>query len=654
MTASDSMTSETDAIAPSSGGSVSSTSSFSARCRFSLRTFWRGPADHQPWERPALIGLLLVTSLLYVWKLDQNGWANAYYSAAVQAGQHNPSAFFFGSSDWGNSISVDKPPLSLWVMGISVWLFGFNSWSILLPQAILTLSSTFIVYALVRRYFPSYCALLAGAIFALTPITVLLARYNNPDPLMIFLMLTAVYAGVRATEEARPRLLFLAALLLGLGFLTKQLQAFLVLPALVVVFLASVRTSWKKRLLAIAGSGAILICVSLAWPLAVDLTPADQRPFVGGSTTNSVLELTLGYNGIDRVLQHEDDPSAALLPAALREASSDAGFLRLLNMNYGQEIGWLLAPGILSAVAIFWRLFRRRFNRPQSVLAGVSAVWLITTYGTLSFMGNSFHSYYTASLAPPLALTCAIGAFMMFEVRRTAPARLLVVVGLVLSAICSYAMWQLGVALPLEPGTVILVGVLLSAALLASPAPWPHLERVAAAAAIGGLLIGPVATAIVTAGTPQAGSNPLSGSVTRSENTLSRFLRDAKSGNPAWVTGLGIGHAPNSTVAETLMAADPACTWAAATYPGQTAARFQLETGRAILPLGGFAALDPSPSLERFQQWVASGRVCYLVEQPAQLEVPGNSSDLMAIQAWVRANYTPQNMDGSTVYRLAP
>jgi 4-amino-4-deoxy-L-arabinose transferase-like glycosyltransferase len=592
--------------------------------------------------------------LLYVWKLDQNGWANAYYSAAVQAGQHNPSAFFFGSLDWGNSISVDKPPLSLWVMGISVRLFGLTSWSLLLPQALLTLASTYLVYTLIRRSFPAYSALLGALIFAFTPITVLMARYNNPDPLMIFLMLLAVYAGVRAVEVSAPRWLLLAAFLLGLGFMAKQLQAFLILPAIVFAFLAFVRMPWRQRIYSLAAAGAILVGVSLAWPLTVDLTPPDQRPFVGGSKNDSVLELTLGYNGIDRVIQHEADPTAALLPPEIRGSGSDSGFFRLFNPNYGQEIGWLLAPGILCALVIMWRLLRRQFHGPQSILASMAAVWMITTYSMLSFMGTSFHSYYTASLAPPLALCCAIGAFMVFEVRKSAPMRLLMVGGLLLSAICSYAMWRLGVGLPLELGTAVLVVVLLSAALLAAPAPWPKLERVAGAVAVCGLLIGLVGTAVMTAGTPQSGSNPLSGSLTRGENTLSRFLGDAKSGQPAWVAGLAIGHAPNTKVVETLLAADPQCTWAAATYPGQTAARFQLETGRTILPLGGFAALDPSPTLDQFQKWVASGQVCYLVEQPAQLEVPGNSSELMAIQAWVRTSFTPQNLEGTTVYRLAP
>ncbi|WP_456509373.1 ArnT family glycosyltransferase [Arthrobacter sp. TE12231] len=629
-----------------------SVSSLPAQIQAATRSIWRGPAEHPRWERPALLVLLLCASLVYVWKLDQNGWANAYYSAAVQAGQHNPAAFFFGSLDWGNSITVDKPPLSLWVMGVSVWLFGLNSWALLLPQALLTLGSTCLVYALLRRSFPAHVALLASGIMAFTPVTVLMARYNNPDPLMIFLMLSALYAGVRATERATPRLLFLAAFLLGLGFLAKQLQAFLVLPALVLVFLAFARVPLRRRLLTVGAAGAILLGVSLVWPLAVDLTPADQRPFVGGSTHNSMLELTLGYNGINRVVQAEEDPAATLLPAGLRGTASDAGFLRLLNMNYGQEIGWLLVPGLVSLLAVSWQLFRRKFTRQQSIVAGAAAIWMFTTYAMLSFMGNSFHSYYSSSLAPPLALCIGIGAHVAVDLRKQAPGRILVVLGLVLSAACSYAMWGLSVAMPLTIGNEILVLVLLSAAMLAVPAPWPRLELIAGGLAAAGLLIGPVSAALVTAGTPQSGSNPLSGSATRAENTLSHFLGDVKQGEPAWAKGIAIGNAPSVKLSKALTSADPACTWAAATYPGQTAARFQLETGRAILAVGGFAAVDPSPSLEQFQRLVAAKRVCYLVEQPAQLEIPGNGADLLAIRNWVRGNFAPEDMDGVTVYRL--
>jgi 4-amino-4-deoxy-L-arabinose transferase-like glycosyltransferase len=604
------------------------------------------------WERASLVVLLVCSAALYVWKLDQNGWANAYYSAAVQAGQHDPVAFFYGSSDWGNSITVDKPPLSLWVIGISVRLFGLNSWAILLPQALMTLASTYLIYSFVRTCFPASAALMAGTIFATTPITVLLARYNNPDPLMILLMLSALYAGVRATERARARLIFLAAFLLGLGFLAKLLQAFLVLPALVLIFLGYTVMPWRKRLLSAAAACAILLGTSLAWPLAVDLTPTSVRPFVGGSHNNSMIDLIVGYNGINRVVQHDEEPMVALLPKELRAVDSDAGFFRLFNASYGQEIGWLLAAGLLSVLALGWFLFKRRLDRNQAILACASGVWMISTFSMLSFMGNSFHSYYTASLAPALAICCGIGAHLLLDAPKKVPGRVATVLSLVVSAVCYSAIWQLGAALPSGIGNVLMGIVLVAAALLIAPAPWPHVERAAGWLAITALMMGPVACSVVTAATQQSGSNPLSGSVTSAKNTLSHFLDGVKHGDPEWATGLALGVAPNRELAETIRNADAKCTWAAATYPSQTAARIQLETARPIMPLGGFAAQDPSPDLARFQLWVASNQVCYLVKQPAQLKVPGNSPGLLEIQAWVSDNFASQDIDGVTVYRL--
>lgn len=618
-----------------------------------LARFHAPPAFSVPaWERVSLVVLLIVSAVLYMWKLDQNGWANAYYSAAVQAGQHDPVALFYGSSDWGNSITVDKPPLSLWVIGISVRLFGLNSWAILLPQALMTLGSTYLIYSLVRACFPASAALMAGAIFATTPITVLLARYNNPDPLMILLMLSAIYAGVRATERARARLIFLAAFLLGLGFLAKLLQAFLVLPALALIFLGYALMPWRKKLLAAAAACAILLGTSLAWPLAVDLTPTTARPFVGGSQNNSMLDLIVGYNGINRVVQHDEEPMVALLPKELRAVDSDAGFFRLFNASYGQEIGWLLAAGLLSVLALGWLLFTRQLDRNQAILASASGVWLISTFTMLSFMGNSFHSYYTASLAPPLAICCGIGVHLLLDAPKKFPGRLAAVLSLIISAIFSSAIWQLGAALPSGIGNVLMGIVLVAAAFLIAPAPWPHVERIAGSLAIAALMMGPAACSVVTAATPQSGSNPLSGTVTSAKNTLSQFLDGVKHGDPQWATGLALGVAPNRELAETIRDADAKCTWAAATYPSQTAARFQLETARPIMPLGGFAAQDPSPDLAQFQQWVASNQVCYLIEQPAQLEVPGNSPGLLAIQEWVADNFASQDIEGVTVYRL--
>jgi 4-amino-4-deoxy-L-arabinose transferase-like glycosyltransferase len=599
----------------------------------------------------ALILILLAACALYVWGLASNGWANAYYSAAVQAGLHDPIAYFFGSSDWGNSISVDKPPLSLWIMGLSVRLFGLNTWALLLPQAAMTMMSTLLIYRLARRYLPAYAALLSAAVFASTPITVLLARYNNPDPLMVLLMLAALYAGIRATESGRAGLLFLAAGLLALGFLTKQLQAFMVLPAIVLVHCLYVRNSWKKRAAALVVAGLLLFAGSLAFPIAVDLTPPASRPYVGGSTTNSMLELTLGYNGIDRIMQKDDGRSAALTPQEFQGADSDAGLFRLFNANYGQEAGWLLLPALMVCVVIIAQAVKRRTAVNPIFALGVAA-WMVTTYFVLSFMGNSIHSYYTASIAPPLALCIGLGSHMLISPSKSVPRRLVIAAALLLSSIFSNAMWQLSASYPEGAGRALLIIGLAASAALSIPAPFAWVKPAAAWLGVATLLVGPLVCSVVTVSTPQLGSNPLSGGITLSPNSLSRFLDAVKNNEPAAVTALAVGVTPSPAQSAYLRNAPPGCTWVAATYPGQTAARFQLELGRPVMPLSGFAAMDPSPTLANFKELAQAGRLCYLIVQPEQLAVPGTSTELVAIHKWVTETFTAEQIDGMTIYDL--
>lgn len=596
--------------------------------------------------------LLSASAVMYVWGIDRNGWANAYYSAAVQAGQYDLKAFLFGAADWGNSITVDKPPLSLWVMGLSARMFGLNTWALLLPQAIMTLASTLLIYRIVRSSFPAAAALLSAAVFAATPITVLLARYNNPDPLMVLLMLSGFYAGVRAATLGKIWLFNVAALLLALGFLAKQLQAFLVLPAIAVMLFFYAPAVLRKRLRAVVFAGGILVAGALAWPVFVDLTPAGSRPYIGGSTSNSMLELTLGYNGLDRVVQQEEAPSTALIPEAFRRVATDAGLFRLFNANYGQEIGWLLLPALLASIAIVVRLFRRRYNRGESIIAAASVAWFVTTYLVLSFMGNSFHSYYTASLAAPMAFCIGLGLNILIASGRTSLSRLAAASALIASFIFSRGMWQLSSEYPEWLGTALLFLGLLASAMISVPAPQEWITRLATGLIVGALLVGPVVCSLVTMASPQEGSNPLSGGLSRSPDTLSRFLHGVKLQNPSWAAGVAIGVKPTPILARVLREAPGQCTWAAATYPGQTAARFQLELGRPVVALGGFAGVDPNPTLEQFQEWVSSGQICYLVEQSDHLAVPGNSEELRSIQAWVAENFRAEKIDDVAVYRL--
>jgi 4-amino-4-deoxy-L-arabinose transferase-like glycosyltransferase len=216
------------------------------------------------WARRALLGLLAATALLYLWGLSASGWANSYYSAAAQAGSAGWKAFFFGSLDAANSITVDKTPASLWVMALSARIFGVNSWSILVPQALMGVATVGILYATVRRWFGPAAGLISGAVLAITPVAVLMFRFNNPDALLVLLLVAAAYAMVRALETASTKWLLLAATLVGFGFLTKMLQALLVVPAFALVYLVATPAPLRRRLWQLAAAGVALL-LSAGW-----------------------------------------------------------------------------------------------------------------------------------------------------------------------------------------------------------------------------------------------------------------------------------------------------------------------------------------------------------------------------------------------------
>lgn len=253
------------------------------------------------WERPAFAVLLLATAALLLWDLGASGYANSFYSAAVQAGSESWKAFFFGSSDAGNSITVDKPPAALWPMMLSVRLFGLGAWQILVPQALMGVATAAVLYASVRRHFGPVAALISGAVFALTPVAALMFRFNNPDALLTLLMTATVYCVLRALEGARTKWLVWAGVAVGFAFLTKTLQAFVILPPLALLYAVCAPTGLRRRLGQLLLSALAMVASAGWWVAIVELWPAASRPYIGGSQTNSFLELTLGYNGLGRI-----------------------------------------------------------------------------------------------------------------------------------------------------------------------------------------------------------------------------------------------------------------------------------------------------------------------------------------------------------------
>ena len=271
------------------------------RARGRVGRLLRGRPGDPAWARPALLGLLLATAVLYIAGLSRNGWANEFYAAAAQAGTRSWTAFLFGSLDSANFITVDKTPAFLWVMELSARIFGLSSWSLLLPQALAGVATVGVLYTTVRRWFGPTAAITAGAVTALTPVATLMFRFDNPDALLVLVMTLAAYATTRAIESGRTRWLVLAGALLGLGYLTKMLQAFLVLPAFAAAYLWAGPPRLGQRLWQLLAGGAALLAAA-GWWVAIDLlTPAASRPFVGGSTDNNILQLTFGYNGLGRI-----------------------------------------------------------------------------------------------------------------------------------------------------------------------------------------------------------------------------------------------------------------------------------------------------------------------------------------------------------------
>ncbi|MER7176501.1 glycosyltransferase family 39 protein, partial [Streptomyces mesophilus] len=380
-----------------------------------VHRMWRGRPEDPRWARPALLVLLLAIAALYTWNLSASGYANSFYSAAVQAGSESWKAFFFGSSDAANAITVDKPPAALWPMALSVRIFGLGSWQILLPQVLMAVATAAVLYGAVRRRFPAGAGLLAVAVFATTPVAALMFRFNNPDALLALLMTVAVYGVLRALEHGRTKWLVWAGVAVGFAFLAKTLQAFLILPPLALLYGVCAPVPLRKRLGQLALSTLALVVSGGWWVAIVELWPAASRPYIGGSQNNSFLELTFGYNGLGRLNGEETGSVGG--GGGPGGGWGTTGIDRLFASNIGGQIAWLLPAALLLLFAGLW--LTRRAPRTDTARAAFLA-WggaLLITAVVFSFMQGIFHEYYTVALAPYIAALVGMGASVLWEER---------------------------------------------------------------------------------------------------------------------------------------------------------------------------------------------------------------------------------------------
>jgi 4-amino-4-deoxy-L-arabinose transferase-like glycosyltransferase len=395
-----------------------------SRLRGAVRNFARGPATGPAWARPALLVLLAITAGLYLWDLGASGWANSFYSAAVQAGTKSWKAFFFGSSDSSNFITVDKPPAALWVMEISARIFGLSSWSILVPQSLEGVAAVAVLYATVRRWASAGAGLLAAAIFAITPVAVLMFRFNNPDALLVLLLCGAAYAITRAMENSSTRWLVLAFSLVGLGFITKMMQAFLVVPAMAAAYGLAAPAPFWRRVRQLALGGVAMVVSAGWWVAAVVLTPAADRPYIGGSQDNNLLNLIFGYNGFGRLTGSE---AGSVVGGGAQGKSGQwgpTGLTRLFGSEMGTQISWLLpAALVLLVAALVITLRRPRTDRTRAAML-LFGGWLVVTGLVFSLAQGIIHPYYTVALAPAVGAIVGIGGWLLWARRSRLWARL--------------------------------------------------------------------------------------------------------------------------------------------------------------------------------------------------------------------------------------
>ena len=437
---------------------------------------WTAPLS---WQRAALVTILALSAGLELFRLDREGWSNLYYAATVKSMLTNWHNFFFASYDPGGFVTVDKPPLGFWLQAASAALFGFRGVSLLLPQALAAVASVALLHDLVRRSFGAMAGLVAALALALTPISVATARNNTIDSLLVLVVLGAAWAGSRAVEPGRPHLrwLLLSMLLVGAGFNIKMLQAYLPLPAFYTLYLLAAPVRWWQRLAHLGVATVVLAVVSFSWAAAVDLTPPDRRPYVGSSADNTVRQLILGHNGLDRLLHGRrlfggrsqpaatpagappppagapittppagnpggaspggSLPTAPEVPPAGGAADGGAvrigglgpgpegdrpGVLRLLSPRLAGQVSWLLPLAVLSLIVLAWQT--RACWRPRADRSGEDALrwrglllwggWLLATGGFFSY-ANMFHPYYLVMLAPAIAALVGAGVVALWQ-----------------------------------------------------------------------------------------------------------------------------------------------------------------------------------------------------------------------------------------------
>jgi 4-amino-4-deoxy-L-arabinose transferase-like glycosyltransferase len=666
----------------------------------SARALVRGRTGDPVWVRPALVGLLGAAALLYVVGLSASGWGNGFYSAAVEAGTKSWKAFFFGSFDSSNFITVDKPPASLWVMDLSARVFGLNSWSVLLPQALEGVAAVGLMYATVRRRFGPAAGLLAGATLALTPVAVLMFRFNNPDALLTLVLVASAYALTRALEHGSTRWLVLAGALVGVGFLTKMLQTLTVVPGFAAVYLLAAPTLLPRRLAQLLLAGVALVVSAGWWVAVVAVWPASSRPYIGGSQDNDILNLIFGYNGFGRITGNETGSVVGGGGQGAAGAWGPTGITRLFGSEMGTQISWLLPAALIFGLALLWVLRRAPRTDGRRAAVVLWGSWLVVTGLVFSFAQGIIHPYYLVVLGPAIGALVGAGAVWAWQERASLGARLVGGAALVATALWAHDLLDRTPVWEPWLRSVVLVAGIAGAAAYALPARLvtgrPFAGAALGATLVAGAFAAPAAYSLQTASTAHSGALPTAGPAGASRlggrgrpfalggqgrgffggrrprrfGFGGGFTPPAggqgffgNGGGPPPGGGFGFGGrggfggglggllnsaTPNAALVTLLRTNAVGYRWAAATVGANSAAGVQLATDVPIMAIGGFNGTDPAPTLAAFEAAVGAGEIHYFL---AGGGVGGRGSPT-EISAWVGRTFSETDVGGVRVYDL--
>jgi 4-amino-4-deoxy-L-arabinose transferase-like glycosyltransferase len=625
------------------------------------------------WQRGAVAALLVLTAVAYLWDLTASGYANSFYAAAVQAGTKSWKALFFGSLDPSSFITVDKPPASLWVMALSDRIFGFSSASMLVPQVLEGVASVALLYAAVRRWFGCGAGLAAGALLALTPVAALMFRFNNPDALLVLLLIASAYCLTRALENGATKWVVLAGTMIGFAFLAKMMQAFLVLPGFALVYLVAAPVPLRRRVAQTLAGGLAVVLSAGWWVAIVALWPAGSRPMIDGSSDNSILTLIFGYNGLGRIFGSTGPGSGGGGGGGGgANFSGSTGVLRLFNDLMGGQASWLLPAALVALGAGL--IARRRAPRTDRTRAALLlwGGWLLVTALVFSLSSGIIHTYYTVALAPAIAALVAIGGALAWR-HRAAPLTRVIVAAVVLAS-AAWAYVLLDRTPSWEPWLrpVILVLAIAGAASLLGGLVWRTLDRrlvpVGVALAIAACVAAPAAYSLQTITTAHTGSVPSAGPSTGSAfggpggsgrgfggPGGSRAGLGGPRGRPGGPSNGGAGRGDitvNAALKTALEASSGKYRWVAATNGSQSAASLELATGGApVMAIGGFNGQGGNLSLAQFEAYVKAGDVHYYIAGGGG-GGPAGGGSTSSITSWVESHYKAVTIGGQTLYDL--